>query len=152
MGTCRVITSHDLARIRPAPSLREHRVPDDYKTRLIKYIPADVVAVWVFLDGILRADPSTSAAFQWTVFGVVLALTPLWTWYRADEPDLPPAFHQIVTSTVAFAVWALALGGPFERLAWYTPSLASVLLALFTLVAPLVPFLAERCGRGVRRR
>lgn len=118
--------------------------PDDYKTRLLKSIPADVVAAWVFLDGILSADPLAPDGLHWAVFAAVLALTPLWTWSMAYEPGLPTPTLQIVASTLAFAVWAFALGGPFDDLAWYTSSLASVILALYTLAAPLLPFLTER--------
>ncbi len=122
---------------------------EDYKALLLKYIPTDVVAAWVFLDGILRGDPGLNAHLHWAVFLIVLVLTPLWTWYSAVEQRHPLPIHRLVTSTMAFAVWVFALGGPFERLSWYTTTLASVLLALYTLAAPLIPFLLGHRPAGV---
>lgn len=135
--TRRILTAQEgLRRYGPAP--------DTYTTSLLKSIPADVVAAWVFLDGILAADPLAPRALHWAVFAAVLLLTPLWTWYTAYEPGLPAPILQVLSSTAAFGVWAFAVGGPFESLGWYTPTLASVLLALYTLAAPLFPFLAVR--------
>jgi hypothetical protein len=148
MGTRRVIHSQDAAFPPGVPP--RARSADDYRTRLLTYIPADVVAAWVFLDRILHVDPIGSPTLHWIVFGVVLVLTPLWTWYATEAPALPAA--RVLTSTVAFAVWVFALGGPFVRLGWYTPTLAAVLLVLYTLAAPLIPFLAGKARRRTHPR
>ena len=37
------------------------------------------------------------------------------------------------SSTVAFAIWALAIGGPFGQYDWYSPIYGAVLLPLYTL-------------------
>ena len=143
MGIRRILPSHDTAL--PPGVASPTRSADDYRTRLLTYIPADVVAAWVFLDRILHVDPIGAPTLHWIVFGVVLVLTPLWTWYATETPAFPVS--RVLTSTVAFAVWVFALGGPFVRLGWYTPMLAAVLLVLYTLAAPLIPFLAARLHR-----
>jgi hypothetical protein len=112
-------------------------VPDDYVTRVVKYIPAEVVAVYIAIDGILRTA-TLPASFWWAVFSALLLLTALYTWRSTQMKELPPAYLQIAVSTASFAVWVFALGGPFYSLSWYNPAYGSVLIMLFTLVPPLV--------------
>jgi hypothetical protein len=112
---------------------------DTYFDKLIKYIPADLVAAWTAVSGLIAgAADSAQGNLLWIVFLVGLVLTPLWTWRQTQEPGLPPAVTQIVISTLAFAVWIFALGGPFSTLDWYQPLYGSLVLIGFTLVVPLL--------------
>jgi hypothetical protein len=45
---------------------------------------------------------------------------------------------QLAVSTTAFAVWAFALGGAFETLAWYQLFIGSVALVAFTFFVPFI--------------
>jgi hypothetical protein len=104
----------------------------------VKYIPAEIVAVFVAIDGVLKAASNVLPSFYWLMFVVLLGLTALYTWRFTAVKGLPPAYVQIVISTVAFAVWVFALGGPFRFLEWYNPVYGSALLMVYTLVPPLV--------------
>jgi hypothetical protein len=132
----RVITSEDAKLLQPvayaytAPS-------DDYKTRVAKYIPAEIVAAYVAVLGILGMSSDVSASFYWKVFGTLLILTAAYTWKASMVSGLPIAVIQIVVSTVSFAIWAFALGKPFTFFDWYQPMYASVLPILYTLIPPL---------------
>lgn len=117
----------------PAP--REVRT-DDFNTRVLKYIPAEVIAVYVFIQGVInQADPSTpNETLLWIAFGVLLALTPLYLWRVQNVTKAV----QLVICTVAFAVWVFSLGGPFAFFTWYAPIYGAVLLPLFTFAAGII--------------
>ena len=121
-----------------APSPQPSQVPDDYLTKVVKYIPAEIVAVFVTLDGVLKADATVPAFLYWLVFIALLTFVPLYTWKATKEKNLPPAYAQIVISTASFAIWVFALGGPFGFMDWYKPIYGSIALILFTLAPPLV--------------
>lgn len=131
---------------------------DSFAARVVKYIPADVVAAWVTLTSIVvtqtaPATPpagttgSTAAAtvapdypVLWILFVVFLVLTAIWTWKTTQVPNAPTAKTQIIVSTISFAVWAFGLGGPFASLAFVQgrPYLGGVALLVWTLVAGLI--------------
>lgn len=114
---------------------------DGYQDRLLKYIPADINAAWLALTGIVKSVTTIpQSTVLWILFGILLVLTPLWTWQQTSEPQKPPALTQILVSTGAFFVWVFALGDPFSSLNFYQPVYGSILLILYTLiVAKIVP-------------
>ncbi|MFL6741153.1 MAG: hypothetical protein ACJ8D6_11290 [Sphingomicrobium sp.] len=116
---------------------------DKFFDRVVKYIPGDVVGGWVAATGIIRSqaqkDPNLPAIF-WSAFVAGLLLTALWTYQQTKEPGKAVATTQILVAVAAFAVWAFALGGPFELLAWYKSYLGSLVLIAFTLgVGAIIP-------------
>jgi hypothetical protein len=109
--------------------------PDGYFDRIIKYIPADIVAGWVALDGLSK---TLAPAALWALFGVVAVLSYFWMLKQTHHEGQPPAIRQAVIATVSFAVWAFALqSGPFDTLA-YDPQYGSIALILYTLGIGLV--------------
>ena len=116
---------------------------DGYQERLLKYIPADINAIWIFVTGIVKSDNSIpQSTALWIVFVILLILTPFWIWHGTKESKKPVATTQIIVSTVAFFVWVFALGEPFSTSFkdFYRPGYGSILLAFYTLiVAKIVP-------------
>lgn len=114
---------------------------DGYFDRIVKYIPADVVGLWLFATGLIAAQTASDAnagTVHWLAFFGGLILTALWTWKRTEEPGAGTALLQIAVSTAAFAVWVFAMGGPFAGLDWYQHYYGSLLLAFFTVASGLV--------------
>ncbi|MBK7747542.1 MAG: hypothetical protein QG625_2239 [Cyanobacteriota bacterium erpe_2018_sw_39hr_WHONDRS-SW48-000098_B_bin.30] len=113
---------------------------DSYFEKLMKYIPLDIVAAWVALDGILKEQSYVPLWLSWVVFGALTVLTPLYVLYvKTTPPGFASAktFHWMA-STFAFVVWIFALGGPFAiTFDWYRPIFGSVLLILTTLTLPV---------------
>ena len=111
---------------------------DDYLSRLAKYVPTEIVAGFVFLNGLLisaaAADlPGDRWWWHLGAFGLCWVLTPLYL-ARIPAPVGQPRRLQILLSTAAFPIWAYAVGGGlFASVA--NGVLASVLLAVFTLVS-----------------
>jgi hypothetical protein len=120
----------------PAPPA-EAPAPDDYISKLIKYIPTEVVTLYLFVDGILKSFNS-SPAVNWIVFFLLLALTPVYIWRMTTEKTKACAWDQIAVSFVSFALWVYVIGGPFVTLSWYVPQYGYILVAIFTVFTPLL--------------
>jgi hypothetical protein len=118
---------------------------DGYFDRVVKYIPTDVVAAWTAASGLIgslddAATPQVNEAANvlWVVFFFGLVVTAVWTWRQTREPNMRPAVTQIIVSTLAFAVWVFALGGPFKALTFYRDQYGALLLIGFTLAIGLI--------------
>jgi hypothetical protein len=111
---------------------------DDYLTQLIKYIPSEIVAAFLTIDATIRSSNKISTVAYWMVFITLLILTPLYIWRVTSAPNKPPATAQIIISTISFAVWVFAIGGPFARVEWYDPVYAALLLPIYTVAAPII--------------
>jgi len=122
----------------PPPS---SNVADSYFERLMRYIPADIVAGYVAIDGILKDGGNSPLWLTWSVFVSLLVLTPLYVCYIKTTPPgvvFSKTFHW-VASMLAFSAWVFALGGPFAvTFDWYRPVYGSVLLILTTLTLPVL--------------
>jgi hypothetical protein len=85
--------------------------PDDYLTRVVKYIPAEIVAVFVTVRGIIDLVPDSSTSLYWIVFGFLVIMTAVYAWKSSTVKGLPPAYTQVAVSTVSFVcVWVAWCG------------------------------------------
>ena len=126
--------------------------PDTYSDRVLKYVPADVVAAWVAANGIIKeANPRPTPVALWIIFGVGLVLCALWTYKEVSRTNRNAAPVQMIVSSGAFAVWVYALGGPFpDWLGFYHAYIGSLLLIAYTLLVGLVvpdSFATRKTGR-----
>ena len=105
---------------------------------LLKLIPSEVIAVHVFIQGVMpRVFWPT-----FVVFLLLVGITPLYLFWAMGVRSRP----QLVVSTLSLVVWIYALNqGPFRfmRSPWWEPWYGSVLLALWTLVPPMILTRAE---------
>ena len=110
---------------------------DSFFDRILKYIPADIVAGWVALDGLIRGS---GTAVLWGGFLVMMVIAFVWTMNQTSVPGKPKAMQQSVLAAVSFAVWVFALhSGPFSLMT-YNESLGSAALIVYTLgVGAIVP-------------
>ncbi len=123
--------------------------PDaSYFEKLLAYIPSELVAAYLFMDGILKETALDSPSWlYWAIFGACLVLTPLYVVFRPTESTVLKCTKRFraVTATVAIAVWIFALGGPFAvSFEWYRPIFGSLLLVVTTLSIPVFEKIAER--------
>ena len=99
---------------------------------LLKLIPSEVIAVTVFLQGVM---PQLLVPHL-IVTAVLLAITPLYLSRVMGVKSRP----QLVISTLSLAVWIYAIrGGPvqFIRYPYYQHWYGAVALALWTLIPPM---------------
>ncbi len=110
--------------------------PDDYSTRMLKFIPAEVVTVYLALDSLLRTttDPKINIPLLWWgIFLLLLILTPVYLWRIQNVTKTT----QLIITTISFAIWVFSLGGPFALQPWYSPFYGALLLPLYTFIIPL---------------
>ncbi|YAF95836.1 MAG: hypothetical protein AB3A66_25425 [Nodularia sp. CChRGM 3473] len=116
------------------PSIPER---DDYQSKLLKYIPTEVVALYFTLDNILKssvADQQSIQTLLWIIFILLIISTPIYLW-RVTKVRKK---IQLMISTLAFIVWVFALGGIFENLDWYRHYYGALLLPSFTFIVPII--------------
>lgn len=121
---------------------------DTYKDRLVKYIPAESLALYTFTDKLLVAyygidatgavtrapKDAILAVAPWALFLLGLIGTPVYL-YRQRLPNQPWKMNAVI-STIAFCFWAYTLDGSLVMLNhWYNIVLAGVAAPVFTFVA-----------------
>jgi hypothetical protein len=111
---------------------------------LLKLIPSEVIAVFIFLQGVMpaRVVPHLLVAL------LLVGITPLYLARAAGVTSRP----QLVVSTLSLVVWIYAMGaGPlrFVHAPWYEPWYGAVVLAVWTLVPPM--FLSRPRATAARR-
>jgi hypothetical protein len=133
-----VLTQHNINKVRASlPDEEKEKVkPDDYLTRIIKYIPSEVVALYITLQASVSAARAEIPyeLISWLIFAVGVLGTVLYLWRVENVNDK----LQISISTGAFVAWVFALGGPFSNLSWYHPLYGALLLPIYTFFIPVI--------------
>ncbi len=122
------------------------REDNRFLTALLKLIPSEVVAVYLFVLGVLppRLVPHLVVA------GLLVALTPLYLRFAMGVRSAA----QLVVSSISMLIWIYALQqGPVRFLAppWYEPWYGSVALAIWTLVPPMFLYRGDGGDQGAER-
>ena len=130
--------------------------PDGFLQKVVKYIPTEIVTAYVALADLLKptaealkkavdnkATESEVAKLYlplWIAFWILLALTPLYTWFFTQEAGKPKPIFQTCVAPIAFTAWVFALSGPFTQFKDKIgiPGLASAILIIVLLIIPLV--------------
>jgi hypothetical protein len=125
---------------------------DSYLERTAKYVPAEVLAFFIFVNAILEQAartggpgatmagvPVTTVAQGALVAGVLVV--PIFVCYVREEGDA--WFINAIVSMLAFPFWAYALGAVAFAGQW-DGNFAAILLATFTVVSGLIAPRARR--------
>jgi hypothetical protein len=126
---------------------------DEYASRVAKYIPGEVLAAYLTLEGLLSSAKASGSAivklaqpeyFAAGIFLVGLIFTPLYIRSFAGRTSAPWRTHAVM-ATLAFAVWAYAMNGsvfqfPVGELkaGLYEGTIAAIVLVVFSLVSGLI--------------
>ncbi|MFZ3227627.1 MAG: hypothetical protein WA230_19195 [Xanthobacteraceae bacterium] len=125
---------------------------DDYLTRMVKYIPAEIVGGSMLVNAILAQavaagnGTATMAGLSVTTIAVGallvgLILTPLFCWYVREDGDA--WVLNAIVSTIAFPFWAYLMGAvAFAK--FHDGDLAVILILTFTAVSGLVAPVTEQ--------
>lgn len=121
--------------VQPTEGAAATGTSDDYKDRLLKYIPAEAIGLYLAIAGIVKSsdedDLKTALAI---VFFVGLVFTPLYLLRVARVTSKV----QLAVSTLAFAVWVFAIGDWFATMDWYGSAGAAIVLIVVTASIPLI--------------
>jgi hypothetical protein len=117
--------------------------PDGYKDKLIKYVPAEVLAFYTPLAAALTAR--TDLLITIAIAGLIA--TPIYLWYAASgKPKAErPLKHFYVLSALAFVAWAMCTSALGVTLG-LSPVVASVILGITVLFLPPLDALLARAG------
>jgi hypothetical protein len=111
--------------------------PSDFKDRLVKLIPSEIVTAYITLQGLISTQDNKEL-YTWIAFGALLVLTP----FYLMKVSAVTKTGQIIFTTIAFIIWVMAYGG-FKILfpdatIFENNFLGSFILFIYTLAIPLV--------------
>ncbi|SDR11630.1 hypothetical protein SAMN05444161_1694 [Rhizobiales bacterium GAS191] len=127
---------------------------DNYAARIVKYVPAEVIAFYLAADKLFVPVSVTPSAETSTVmitkfidthgnyFGIgifllALVATPIYIWQQAEKDQ--NWIVNGVMSTIAFVIWAYTTqGSVFYGNGFYDPRLASFAVLIYTLLSGFV--------------
>lgn len=109
---------------------------DSYLDRLVKYIPSEIIALYLGVINVVPTQDSSYWFSLWIIAIVTTIITPIYMYFATSEPGEPTAWTQITVSSVAFPIWVFATGGPFTQFSWYKDKhwIAAVILTFSTFL------------------
>ena len=110
---------------------REVNVNQDYKSKMLKLIPSEIVAAYMVIEGIIPDNRKYIGTLVLSV--ILLMLVPI---YLRNIYQVRRVGQHIFVM-VAFLVWIYSLGGPFKYWNLWEAWIGSSLLILYTLSIPL---------------
>lgn len=114
---------------------------DTTAERILKYIPAEVVAFYLAALGIIESLPQETKGKEggyWVILVLGVVGAPLYILKFAEWAK--SAFLHAAWSAFAFLVWAYTLGGAFKLIPdFHQPWIGSLVLLAVTLFAALLP-------------
>jgi hypothetical protein len=111
---------------------------NDYRTKLLKLIPAEIVAAYISIDNIVPEGGNRA----WLLTGASLALLIILPFYLRLILKVA-SFGQIAATIGSYLVWVYSLGGPFNEWDYFNKPLAAVILILWTAILPFFKFNTE---------
>jgi hypothetical protein len=112
---------------------------DTYLDRVAKYVPVETLVLWAAAGGVISTAPDESQSILlWITLAVGTILTAVYIWIRTKEQGQSVQITQTIISTIAFAVWVFAVGGPFADFSWYHPTFGSFALIIYSAAVGVV--------------
>jgi len=106
---------------------------DGYFSRLIKLVPAEVIAFYLALDAIASAIPAKEILL-WIALGITL----IGCWFYLSRLANVTRIDQRLITLCALVIWVYVFGGPFASLDWYDVNYGKLVLVVFTFFIPII--------------
>jgi len=110
---------------------------NDYKDRLVKLIPSEIITAYVTIKGLIMGAGSSGnkTLLLWVVFGILVVLNPLYLIYVTQVKKA----GQVLFSSLAFVLWVMVIGGTFSTIFGFPAEyIGSIMLVIYTLFIPFV--------------
>lgn len=120
-------------------SVTQTQAPDNYASKIAKYVPAETIAVLALLFAAFK--PSAGTVWWWVAGGALANCVYLLSLAMGQPKTVPrPRLYFYFLSVIALALWAMATLGPVKRAAGLTgedgPNKQAALLALAAFIVP----------------
>jgi hypothetical protein len=128
--------SHALAAIAgagPAPGGVAIPSEDDYLTKVVKYVPVEVFAAYLFMAGVIDSNVAGKHDHAMWLGGLLVGILVLTIPYDLRVLSIV-RWQQVTMSVVGIAVYVFALGGWFATTTWYHQWYASIVVPIFGLL------------------
>jgi hypothetical protein len=125
----------------PPPSSGVAR-EEDFMGRLLKYIPAEIVGLYLAAKGIvIGTSGKDTETILWLTVAFSWMLVPIYLWVATSRDGQKPLLLQILLATIAFPIWIFAVSGPpVSSLQWYSDHqyVGSLILIFVTFIFGLI--------------
>jgi hypothetical protein len=111
---------------------------DNYLTKLLKLLPSEVTAVYLFIDGIVKGSGKDTLFLNWIIFICLLLINVIYLNKYITTSNVKIKMFQIGFSSIGFIIWGYFIGGPFKFISWYDIIYGSVSIPIYTLLIPLI--------------
>jgi hypothetical protein len=109
---------------------------NSYLDRLMKMIPAEVIALYLVGSGLIPEGQAIGLVV-WSVICLV-GVFLLRIYGTADAPENKPTdWTHTIISAVAFVIWVYSLGGPFALYNLHIAWIGSLLVLAYTFFVPI---------------
>jgi hypothetical protein len=110
---------------------------DDYLTKVVKYIPPEVLAAYLFMAGVIDSNVTNKHDHAIWLGGLLVGVLVLTIPYDLRVLKVV-RWSQIGMSVLGLAVYVFAVGGWFGTTTWYHQWYASIVVPLFGLVIAIL--------------
>ena len=110
---------------------------DDYLTKVVKYIPPEVLAAYLFMAGVIDSNVTGRHDHAIWLGGLLVGILVLTIPYDLRVLKIV-RWSQIAMSVLAIAVYVFAVGGWFATTTWYHQWYASIVVPVFGLVIAIL--------------
>jgi hypothetical protein len=121
----------------PGPGAVAVPTEDGYLTKLLKYVPVEVLGAYLFMAAVINGNVTSQHDRREWLGGLllgVLLLTIPYDWQVLGIARLT----QVAMSVLGVAVYVFALGGWFATTTWYHQWYASIAVPLFGYLAAVL--------------
>jgi len=119
-------------------SVMKNTLPNDFKDRLVKLIPSEIVTAYITIQGLIAGAASPTGKkdiLLWIVIIVLIVLTPVYLRFVGNVTKR----GQLIFTTIAFIIWVIVIGSPIKEILNFPASfIGSIMLVLYTLVIPFI--------------
>jgi hypothetical protein len=121
-----------------APGGAPAATEDDYITKLLKYIPVEILGAYLFMQSVIDSNVTTSHAHAvWLLCLLIGAGIFTFAYDRWVLSII--RMTQLLMSVLAFAVYVFAMGGWFSTTGWYHQWYASIAVPTFVVLVGILP-------------
>jgi hypothetical protein len=111
---------------------------DDYITKLLKYIPIEILGAYLFMQTVVNSNVTTKHAHAVWLLCLLIGAGILTFAYDRWVLSII-RLTQCLMSVLAFAVYVFAMGGWFATTGWYHQWYASIAVPTFVVLVGIIP-------------